>query len=80
MSALLNTDLRSAVADAVNVVNHHAGQTCVHLRFAGDTDHIDFVANSANLLDGVFEFKAGFETVCGKIDELEDIRTQVIGH
>jgi hypothetical protein len=72
--------LRHAVAQAIDLVNSHSGQTSVHLRFAGDPAAIDFVANSASLLGGKFEFQAGFETYGGSVEEISEISTQVIGH
>jgi hypothetical protein len=74
----MNPELGRAVAQAVDVVNSHSGHASVHLRFAGDPDGIDFVANSARLLEGRFEFQAGFETYRGSVDELSEITTELI--
>lgn len=70
--------LQQAVADAVRVVNDNSGLTCVRLRFAEDQSEIDFVANAAQVGQGRFEFQAGFETYGGAIEELDDIRAEVI--
>jgi hypothetical protein len=64
----------------VNLVNSHAGQTCIHLRFADDSGDIDFVANAARFSNGSFEFQAGFETYGGNVEELAEIRAEVIQH
>lgn len=72
-------ELRRAVMRAIDLVNAHSGQTSVHLRFAGDPAAIDFVANSARMQGGRFEFQSGFETYGGDVEELSDIKTQVIG-
>lgn len=74
------TSVRLAVHEAVNTVNTHAGETCVRVRFANDPHEIDFIANAARLIDGAFEFQAGFETLAGKLDEIESIRTEPICH
>jgi len=76
----MHPNLHRAVAEAIDVVNAHSGQTTVHLRFADDPAELDFVANAAALRDGSFEFHAGFETYSGSLEELSDIRTEVIGH
>lgn len=80
MSQTATDNVATAVRDAVKLVNLHAGQTCVRLRFADDPSEIDFVANAARLGEGWFEFQAGFETYSGSFAELADIRTEVIGH
>ena len=67
-----------AVAKAVEVVNTHSGQTTVHLRFANDPYDLDFIANAARLQDGRFEFQAGFETYGGSVEELSEIKTEII--
>jgi hypothetical protein len=72
--------LHHAVVRAVDVVNSHSGHTTVHLRFAEDLADVDFVANSAKLHGVTFEFQAGFETYGGSVDELSEIKTEVIGH
>jgi len=74
----MSLELRRAVASAVDVVNAHAGQTCVRLRFAGDPSEVNFVANAAELRGATFEFQAGFETYGGSVEELSDISTEVI--
>ena len=76
----MSAELRRAVAEAVDVVNAHSGQTSVHLRFAGDPAAVDFVANSARLQGATFEFQAGFETYGGSVDELSEIKTEIIGY
>jgi hypothetical protein len=77
--ANVSPELRRAVMQAVDLVNSHSGKTSVHLRFADDPAAIDFVANSARMQGGKFEFQAGFETYAGSVEELSDIRTEVIG-
>jgi hypothetical protein len=75
----MKTDLQRAVMDAVNLVNTHSGQTSVRLLFNSDEmPELDFVANSAVLRGQQFEFTAGFETYGGSIEELLDIRAEVI--
>ncbi len=74
----MSPNMQHAVAEAVTLVNQHAGRTCVRLWFAGDLDEIDFVANSAKLQEGAFEFNAGFETYRGQVDELSKIDAQLI--
>jgi len=74
----MNPELRRAVAHAVDLVNSHSGQTCVRLRFSGDPAEIDFVANAARMKDEAFEFQAGFETYGGRLEELSDIRAELI--
>jgi hypothetical protein len=76
---MVSSELRRAVMQAVDLVNTHSGQTSVHLRFAHEPVDVDFVANSAQMQGERFEFQAGFETYGGKIDELSDIKTEVIG-
>ena len=76
----MNQELRRAIAQAVDLVNSHSGQASVHLRFANDPSAIDFIANSARLQEGRFEFQAGFETYGGSLEELSEISTEVIGH
>jgi hypothetical protein len=76
----MGVELRRAVAKAVDLVNSHSGQTSVHLRFVNDPSAIDFIANSARLQGAAFEFQAGFETYGGSVDELSEIRTEVLGH
>lgn len=76
----MSLELRRAVMQAVNLVNAHSGQTSVHLRFADDPSAIDFVANSARIQGERFEFQSGFETYGGAVEELSDIKTEVIGH
>lgn len=74
----MNFELRRAVMQAIDLVNAHSGQTSVHLRFADDPVDIDFVANSARMLGEKFEFQAGFETYGGTVEELSDIKIEVI--
>jgi len=76
----MTAELQRAVANAVNLVNTHAGQTAVRLRFADDPSEVDFVANAATCADGSFEFQAGFETYGGNVAELSDICAEVIHH
>jgi hypothetical protein len=76
----VTSELRRAVMQAVDLVNAHSGQTSVHLRFADEPTTIDFVANAARMQGGTFEFQAGFETYGGSVEELSDIKTEVIGH
>lgn len=76
----MSFELHRAVKQAVELVNAHSGQTSVHLRFADDPADIDFVANSARMLGEKFEFQAGFETYGGSVEELSDIKTEVIEH
>ena len=73
-------DLGSAIADAVEVVNAHAGQTRVLLTFSDDPQELDFVANSARLDGAAFVFQAGVDSYSGSVEELLDIRTEVIVH
>ena len=75
----MSSELRRAVMQAVELVNTHAGQTSVSLRFADDPADVNFVANSARLQGITFEFQAGFETYGGSVEELSDIKTEVIG-
>jgi len=76
----MKSEVQSAVASAVDLVNRNAGQTYVHLRFADDPAEVDFVANAASFAGGRFEFKAGFETYGGSVDELADVRAELIKH
>lgn len=69
--------IRSSVADAVNLVNGHAGRATVHLLFKGESE-VDFIANSARLEGDEFSFEAGFECFSGRIDEVAGIRTELI--
>ncbi len=70
--------INRAVADAVNLVNSHSGQACVHLRFAEYEEPIDFVANAGFVRGEQFVFTAGFESIEGSIRELADIRAELI--
>lgn len=79
-SAEIALDVRTAMLRAVKAVNDHAGETCVHVRFANDPSEIDFIANAARMIDGAFEFCAGFETLAGSVDEVDAVRTEVIQH
>lgn len=74
----MNTMVQQAVADAVDLVNTHAGRTCIRLRFEGDLDAVDFVANAAKLQEGRFEFQAGIETYQGMVSELSEINAHLI--
>lgn len=74
------SELNSAVAEAVSLVNRHSGETSIHLCFADDPAGIDFIANAARLDNGRFEFQAGFETYGGAIDELANIEAVRISH
>ena len=74
----MNPNLNQAVRDAVDLVNSNAGHTSVHLMFHDDSSALDFIANSARLQGPMFEFNAGFETYGGRIDELSDIRFEII--
>ncbi|MFN0136264.1 MAG: hypothetical protein ACKVS9_09130 [Phycisphaerae bacterium] len=76
----MQPQMQQAVNDAVAMVNTQPGHTCVRLRFEGDPYEIDFVANAAAIAEGRFEFKAGFETYGGAVDELSDIRAELISH
>lgn len=80
MTATASPELQRAVRSAVSLVNSHAGQTWVHLRFSDDSGDVDFVANAARISDGRFEFQAGFETYGGSVHELSEIRAEVIQH
>lgn len=73
------TEIHAALLRAVRTVNDHAGETCVHVRFANDPEPIDFVADAARLVDGAFEFQAGFETLSGSVNEIESISAETIG-
>lgn len=72
------TDIRRAVADAVQLVNRHPGQTCIRLRFRDEYAE-DFVANSAALNGESFSFSAGFDTYGGALEDLATIETETIG-
>lgn len=71
-------DMRTAVADAVNLVNSHAGQICVRLRFRDEPASEDLVANSAVLDGEQFSFTAGFDTYSGLVKDLAAIEAQLI--
>jgi len=79
-SAEITAEIGFALRQAVQAVNDHAGETCVHVRFADDPGEIDFIANAARFADGAFEFQAGIETLAGSVEEIDAIRTEVIGH
>lgn len=71
--------LEHKVRDAVELVNRHSGKTAVRLMFQDDgAVEIDFVANSARITGGAFEFVAGFETYGGSVDELAQIDARLI--
>lgn len=76
----MRPQMQQAVSDAVEMVNTQPGLTCVRLRFADDPYEVDFVANAAAFTAGRFEFKAGFETYEGAVDELSEIRAELISH
>lgn len=71
--------MQNALADAVSTVNAHAGETRVRLRFSDDPDELDFVANSAMMRNNAFEFQAGFATYGGSVEEISEIRAEIIG-
>lgn len=73
-------EIQKAVSDAVALVNTRPGNTSIRLRFADDPYELDFVANAARCCDGRFEFQAGYETYGGNLEELSDIRAEVIAH
>lgn len=74
----MKPNLNQAVRQAVELVNLHGGHTSVKLRFSDDPNSLDFIANSAKLQGPLFEFNAGFETYGGRVDELSEIRFEVI--
>jgi hypothetical protein len=82
MTGVQDSQLERAVADAVDLVNAHAGRACVRLRFrnSGECGNVALLANSATLQGDRFSFRAGFETVDGTIAELADISAELIGH
>lgn len=71
--------LRKAVVDAVSLVNSHSGKAAVTLRYNADDYPIDFVANSGTFQGDRFVFTAGFEQYRGTLDQLADIRAELIG-
>ena len=73
----MEAPIRRAVADAVELVNTHAGKAAVHLLFKGE-DEIDFIANSARIEGDQFEFASGFESFTGSVGELSRIRAELI--
>lgn len=71
--------LQRALQDAVSLVNLHAGNTCVRLRFNEDPDALyEFMASSASFQNGAFEFRAGIESYVGSVEELAEIRSEVV--
>ncbi|MCH7872603.1 MAG: hypothetical protein IID33_12970 [Planctomycetes bacterium] len=73
--------LRKAVTDAVDLVNSHSGAASVRLEFNSETvPPIDFVANSGSFEGENFIFTAGFETYGGSMEELKNIRAELIGY
>ncbi|MGE0479257.1 MAG: hypothetical protein AB7Q17_02175 [Phycisphaerae bacterium] len=78
MTTRVSPEIGRAVADAVRLVNQHSGRMCIQLRYCDDPTTIDFVANRAQLNGGDFEFVAGFETYAGRIDDVADIRAELI--
>ena len=81
MAVEMQPEMQRAVANAVNMVNLHSGETSVRLRFRSDESEpeLDFVANSARLSEGGFEFTAGFETYTGSFEDLAEIHAELIG-
>lgn len=81
MTVEMQPEMHRAVANAVNMVNLHSGETSVRLRFRSDNrePELDFVANSASLTKGGFEFTAGFETYTGSFEDLAEIHAELIG-
>ena len=69
--------IRSAVANAVDLVNANAGRATVHLLFHGEPE-LDFVANAARLEGDIFKFEAGIEAFSGTVDELAEIRAELV--
>jgi len=74
----MNTMLKTAIVDAVDMVNSHAGQTRVLMRFVDDPTGYDFIANAARIHGGLFEFQAGFDSYSGSLDELSEIKAELI--
>jgi hypothetical protein len=60
----VQTDLKKALNDAVDLVNEHSGAASVRLEYDG-APPIDFVANSGSFEGENFVFTAGFETYGG---------------
>ena len=78
---MIDSHLRKAVTDAVDLVNSHSGAASVRLEFNSESvPPIDFVANSGSFEGENFIFTAGFETYGGSVDELKDIRAELIGY
>lgn len=77
MQSTILAPIRQKVADAVQLVNNHAGRASVHLCFKGESE-IDFIANSARLDGEAFSFEAGYESFSGSLDEIANIRTELI--
>ncbi len=76
----VQTNLWSDVANAVKLVNDHAGLAAVRLRFQSpELSEVDFVANSASLKGDRFSFVAGIDTFDGTVSELAEIEAAVIG-
>ena len=74
-----SANMQSAVASAVKLVNDHAGQAAIRLRFnSTELSEVDFVANSASLQGERFVFTAGFESFGGTLSELADIHAALI--
>ena len=72
-------ELRQAVTDVVKLVNSHSGQASVRLTFnSKEYPAVDFVANSGSFQGDNFCFTSGFETYDGSIEELKDIRAELI--
>ncbi len=76
-----DSHLRKAVTDAVDLVNSHSGAASVRLEFNSEAvPPLDFVANSGSFEGENFIFTAGFETYGGSVEELKDIRAELIGY
>lgn len=72
------TTLRTSVEDAIKLVNLHSGQANVRLWFNSVQPPFDFIANSGALQGDNFVFTAGFETIEGRINDLREIRAELI--
>ncbi len=79
MMTTVETDLKRALNEAVEMVNGHSGATTVRLEYDGSPP-IDFVANSGSFEGESFVFTAGFETYGGTLDQLRDVRARLISH
>lgn len=79
MMTTVETNLKKALNEAVRLVNGHSGATTVRLEYDG-APPIDFVANSGSFEGENFVFTAGFETYGGTLDQLRNVRAQLISH